>query len=57
MAVVQTQQITLVYWGSFGEQAVVFQLLASVTQFSWLSIAGMIPDDGGKLESSHFLPL
>lgn len=53
-------KITLVYWGSFGELAVIFQLLASVTQISWLYVAGTIPNDGGKLESgqsTHFLPL
>lgn len=57
VAGVQAQQITLVYWGSFGELAVIFQLLASVTQLSWLHVAGMIPNDSGKLESgqsTHF---
>ena len=53
-------KITSVYWGSFGEVAVIFQLLASVTGFSWQYGAGMIPNDGGKLESgpaAHLLPL
>lgn len=53
-------KITSVYWGSFRELAVIFQLLASVTQFSGLPLAGMIPEDGGKLESSlspNSLPL
>ena len=51
------RKTTLVYWGSFGEVVVIFQLLSSVTQFSWHYIAGMIPNDGGKLEisqSTHF---
>lgn len=39
--------------------AVVFQLLALEIQLSWPYVAGMIPNDGGKLESgqsTHFLP-
>ena len=37
------------YWGSFGELAVIFQLLASVTWLSWLSVAGIIPGDGREI--------
>lgn len=53
-------KITSVYWGSFRELAVIFQLLASVTQFSGLPLAWMIPEDGAKLESTlspNSLPL
>lgn len=42
-------KITSVYWGSFGQLAEIFQLLAPVTQFS----CRMISDDGGKLESGE----
>lgn len=41
-------KITLVYWGSFGELPVISQLLACVIQLSWLYVAEMISNDGGK---------
>lgn len=43
-------KITSVNWGSFGQLAEIFQLLAPVTQ---LLVGRMISDDGGKLESGE----
>lgn len=34
----------------FGEVAVIFQVLASLTQFYWQCVTGMSPDDSGPLE-------
>lgn len=52
-------KITSVYWGSFEGPAVIFQLLASVTQLSGLCGAAKTPHDSGnyKAVSLHSLPL
>lgn len=59
VAGVQTQQNYLGVLRIIGGQAVISQLLASVTELSWLYAAGTIPNDDRKLESGqpvHFSP-